>query len=131
MRSAYLPKVKQSRALRLLPPVQPFRLRAKAIWDVIHGPANMLAVFMGLAEAHGQNGHCVFGADAHESGHPHPEHRTRPAQENRGCDPNNISSANRGGQRCHEGVERIDALIVALNTAFPKEIKAEWYFDGR
>ena len=100
--------------------------------NVIHGPANLLAALIGFVEAYGQNGLCVFGGHAHEGGHPHPEYRARPAEEDRGCNTSNIPGANGCGQGCHEGVEGADSLIVARDTALPKQVKAEWNLnDGQ
>ena len=52
---------------------QPLPLGAKAVLDVVHGAADPVAlrVFLTVLDSQGDLG--IFGAHAHQSGHPHPE----------------------------------------------------------
>ena len=46
--------------------------------NIVHGAAHQLAVFVPLAEMHGQRHFGEFGTHAQQSRAPHPEHRTDP-----------------------------------------------------
>ena len=51
---------------------------AEAVFNIVHGAAHQLAVFVPLAEMHSQRHFGELGTHAQQSRAPHPEHRTRP-----------------------------------------------------
>ena len=65
----------------------------------------MVPEFIDLAVVDRQYRFGVFGGDAEEGDQPHPEHGTGATDGNRAGHPGDIARADRGRQRCHQGLE--------------------------
>ena len=85
---------------------QPFPFFAQSLADIVHGAADIVAVFILFAEMHREYRFGKLRRHAGQRDQPHPEQRTRPAAENRRGHPRDIAGAHRGGHRGHQGVER-------------------------
>ena len=72
---------------------------------VAHGAALPAAVSAFLPVAHRQGLFYTSGHHAQKGGHPHPEHRPRPAVEDGSSHPGDGASANGGGQGGGQGLE--------------------------
>ena len=84
---------------------------AKAVANVIHGPANMGATLIHLSETHGKNGFRVLCGHAHEGGKPHPEQGAWPPEENSGRNACNIACSDGCRQGGHERLEWWDFTV--------------------
>ena len=66
---------------------------------------------VGLTKVNGEDGFGVFGGNAEDCDHPHPEDGARSTNGNGTGDASDIARSNRGGQRRHQGLERCDLTV--------------------
>ena len=100
---------------------------AEAVFNIVHGAAHQLAVFVPLAEMHGQRHFGEFGTHAQQSRAPHPEHRTRPADGDRARHTGDVAGADGSGQRRTHCLERSHRAVGGILFA---EDAANDRFDG-
>jgi hypothetical protein len=105
---------------------QPQPLLAQTVLDCVHRPADVLAAVILLAVMHRQHHFAVLGSHTHQCGTPHPEQRTRPAEEDRGGHTGDIAGTDCSGQAGHQRLERADltAFGIAFLAALPHQFEA-------
>ena len=111
---------------------EPAPFGAQAVADVVHGAADPVAGFVFFAELHGADCFGIFGGHADQSCHPHPEQGSG-AAEGDGCGhTDDVTRADGGGQRGHEGAEGGDvaSLLVFLVGCSTLQEQSEAVADG-
>ena len=87
---------------------EPDPLRSHAVFDVVHGPADMTTVGVDFAKLYRQDAFAVLRSHAKEGRHPHPEDRTRPTNGDGRCYAGDVAGPDGRGQRRHQRAERRD-----------------------
>ena len=105
---------------------EPAPVRPHAVLDVIHRPADKIAILVSLAEPHGTDGFGIFGRHADKSRHPHPEDGTRAAEEDGRRHTGDVAGADGRRQRGHQGVEGGDVTgVITGDATLTQQGKAE------
>ncbi len=110
---------------------EPRPVRAHAIRDVVHGTADIVAVLIDLAVAHCEHSLGELGGHAHQGRHPHPEHRARPADEDRRGDTGDVARADGRRKSRHQGIERRDIALACGHAAAPQHPEGERHIPDR
>ena len=91
---------------------QPFPFGAEAVFNVVHGAADVFALGVFLPEVNGEHYLGEFGTHSQKRGTPHPEHRARAANGNGTGYTGDVAGAHCTGQCCTHRLEGTDGAIL-------------------
>ena len=101
---------------------KPHKFRAKTIFNIIHWPADAVAIGIHLAVAHSENAFGKLRGGSQDRSDPHPENGTRAANGNRSGHACDIACANGRGERRHEGGKGRDIAFIGFARTFFEEL---------
>ena len=93
---------------------QPAPVGSQAVLDIVHRPTHMIAEGIHFPVVNRQDGFGVLGGNPEERHNPHPEHGSGSTDKDGAGHASNVPRPNRGGEGCHQRLERAHISGIAF-----------------